>query len=26
LLSDTLRTLLLLFFPGISLWVLRFMS
>lgn len=26
LLSDTLRTLLLLFFPGISLWVLRFMT
>ena len=26
LISDTLRTLLLLFFPGISLWVLRFMS
>lgn len=26
LLSDTIRTLLLLFFPGISLWMLRFMT
>ena len=26
LISDTLRTLLLLFFPAVSLWVLKFMS